>query len=122
MPRMFPRSKRIKDLLRKEMADMLLGEIKDPRIQGLVTIMQVEVSEDLRNAKFFISVFGNESERESVLKGLNKAKGFIRRTLGHRLDLRRIPELHFQLDRSLDDQEKIERLLAGVQTGQQTEN
>lgn len=104
------------------MADMLLGEIKDPRIQGLVTIMQVKVSEDLRHAKFFVSVLGKGAERESVLEGLNKAKGFIRRTLGHRLDLRRIPELHFQLDRSLDDQEKIERLLAGVQTGQQTEN
>jgi ribosome-binding factor A len=103
---MFPRSRRIEDLLRQEMADMLLGEIKDPRIQGLVTIMQVKVSEDLRHAKFFVY----------------KAKGFIRRTLGHRLDLRRIPELHFQLDRSLDDQEKIERLLASVQTGQQTEN
>ncbi len=119
---MFPRSRRIEDLLRKEMADMLLGEIKDPRIQGLVTIMQVKVSEDLRHAKFFVSVLGKGPERESVLEGLNKAKGFIRRTLGHRLDLRRIPELHFQLDRSLDDQEKIERLLASVQTGQQTEN
>jgi ribosome-binding factor A len=122
MPRMFPRSRRIEDLLRTEMADMLFGEIKDPRIQGLVTIMRVEVSEDLCHAKFFVSVFGNGSERESVLKGLNKAKGFIRRTLGHRLKLRRIPELHFQLDQSLDDQEKIEKLLAGVQTGQQKEN
>ena len=114
MPHRFPRSRRIEDLLRKEMADMLLGEIKDPRVQGLVTIMHVKVSEDLCHAKFFVSVLGNETERESVLEGLNNAKGFIRRTLGHRLDLRRIPELHFQLDRSLDDQEKIERLLASV--------
>ncbi|MCK4604597.1 MAG: 30S ribosome-binding factor RbfA, partial [Deltaproteobacteria bacterium] len=70
---MFPRSRRIEDLLRKEMADMLLGEIKDPRIQGLVTIMQVKVSEDLRHAKFFVSVLGKGPERESVLEGLNKA-------------------------------------------------
>jgi ribosome-binding factor A len=122
MPHGFPRSRRIEDLLRKEMADMLLSEIKDPRIRGLITIMQVKISEDLRHAKFFVSVLGNEAEKESVLKGLNKAKGFIRRTMGHRLDLRRIPELHFQLDRSLDDQEKIEKLLASVQTGHQTEN
>lgn len=122
MPHRFPRSRRIEDLLRKEMADMLLSEIKDPRIHGLITIMHVEVSEDLCHAKFFVSVLGNEAERESVLEGLNNAKGFIRRTMGHRLDLRRIPELHFQLDRRLDDQGKIEKLLASVQTGQQTEN
>jgi ribosome-binding factor A len=122
MPHGFPRSRRIEDLLRKEMADMLLSEIKDPRIRGLITIMQVKISEDLRHAKFFVSVLGNETEKESVLRGLNKARGFIRRTMGHRLDLRRIPELHFQLDRSLDDQEKIEKLLASVQTGQQTGN
>lgn len=122
MPHMFPRSRRVEDLLRKEIADMLLGEVKDPRIQGLVTIMQVKVSEDLCHARFFVSVLGSESERKSVLEGLNKAKGFIRRTLGHRLDLRRIPELHFQLDRSLDEQEKIEKLLASMKIDQQTES
>jgi len=122
MPHGFPRSRRIEDLLRKEVADILLSEIKDPRVHGLVTIMQVKVSEDLCYARFFVSVLGSESERESVLEGLNKAKGFIRRILGHRLDLRRIPEIRFQLDRSLDYQEKIERLLASVRTGQQVEN
>ncbi|MFO8239501.1 MAG: 30S ribosome-binding factor RbfA [Dissulfuribacterales bacterium] len=122
MPHMFPRSRRVEDLLRKEVADMLLGEVKDPRIQGLVTIMQVKVSEDLCHARFFVSVLGSESERKSVMEGLNKAKGFIRRTLGHRLDLRRIPEMHFQLDRSLDDQEKIEKLLASMKIDQQTES
>ncbi|MBW1926132.1 MAG: 30S ribosome-binding factor RbfA [Deltaproteobacteria bacterium] len=122
MPHGFPRSRRIEDLLRKEVADILLSEIKDPRVHGLVTIMQVKVSEDLCYARFFVSVLGSESERESVLEGLNKAKGFIRQILGHRLDLRRIPEIRFQLDRSLDYQEKIERLLASVRTGQQVEN
>jgi len=122
MPHGFPRSRRIEDLLRKEVADILLSEIKDPRVHGLVTIMQVKVSEDLCYARFFVSVLGSESERESVMEGLNKAKGFIRRILGHRLDLRRIPEIRFQLDRSLDYQEKIERLLASVRTGQQVEN
>jgi len=122
MPHGFPRSRRIEDLLRKEVADILLSEIKDPRVHGLVTIMQVKVSEDLCYARFFVSVLGSEPERESVLEGLNKAKGFIRQILGHRLDLRRIPEIRFQLDRSLDYQEKIERLLASVRTGQQVEN
>jgi ribosome-binding factor A len=110
----FTRSKRIEDLLRKEIADMLLYEIKDPRVQGLVTIMEVKVSEDLCYADFLVSVFGSDAQKKSVLEGLNKAKGFIRRRFGQRLDLRRIPEIRFQLDRRLDDQEKIEKLLARV--------
>ena len=122
MPHRFPRSRRIADLLRKEMADMLLNEIKDPRVNGVVTIMQVKVSDDLGHAKFFISALGSDKERKSVLRGLNKAKGFIRRTLGHRLGLRRVPELHFQLDQSLDEQEKIEKLLLNARIGNQAKN
>ncbi len=122
MAHRFSRSRRIADLLKKEMADILLSEIKDPRVHGLVTIMHVEVSDDLCHAKFFVSVLGSDAERKHLLEGLNNAKGFIRRSLGHRLDLRRIPELHFRLDRSLDDQEKIVRLLAEVTDSQHSEN
>lgn len=108
----FPRSIRVADLIHKELAKMLLGEIKDPRVQGLVTVMKVEVSSDLQCAKIFISVHGSESRKKSAIAGLKKAKGFIRRILLHRLDMKRIPEFKFELDRSLDAQEKIERLLA----------
>ncbi len=110
----FSRSRRIANLLREEMARMLFGEIKDPRVHGLVSVIDVKVSEDLRKAVFFVSVFGGAAEQESVLEGLNSARGFIQYTLGHRLDLRWVPEVHFELDRTLDSQERIERLLASI--------
>lgn len=122
MPHRFSRSKRVADLLKREMATMLMGEIKDPRVQGLVTVMAVEVSEDLRYAKVFISVMGSEDERASVIAGINKAKGFVRKTIGSRLGLRRVPELQFQLDRSLENREKIEALLAEIHSGEQEAN
>jgi len=110
----FARSRRIANLLKEEMARMLLSEIKDPRVQGLVTVIEVKVSDDLRQASFFVSVFGDTAEQGSVLEGLNSAKGFIRHTLGQRLGLRWVPEIHFELDRTLDNQERIERLLAKI--------
>ncbi|NIA08202.1 MAG: 30S ribosome-binding factor RbfA [Nitrospiraceae bacterium] len=109
-----PRSKRIADLLKEEMAHMLLSEIKDPRVHGLVSVIDVEVSDDLRKAVFFFSVFGDAAEQKSVLKGLNSAKGFIRHSLGQRIGLRWTPEIQFELDRTLDEQERIEKLLAKI--------
>ena len=79
---------------------MLLGEIKDPRVQGLVTVMDVEVSDDLRHAKIFVSVVGDQMQRKAAVDGLTRAAGFVRKTLGSRLDLKRVPELSFRLDRS----------------------
>jgi ribosome-binding factor A len=122
MPHRFSRSKRVADLLKREMAQMLMGEIKDPRVQGLVTVMAVEVSEDLCQAKVFISVMGSDEERASAIAGINKAKGFVRKTLGSRIGLRRVPELQFQLDRSLENREKIEALLAEIRGGEREAN
>jgi ribosome-binding factor A len=122
MPHRFSRSKRVADLLKREMAIMLMGEIKDPRVQGLVTVMAVEVSEDLRYAKVFISVMGSEDERVSAIAGINKAKGFVRKTLGSRLGLRRVPELQFQLDRSQEKREKIEALLTEIHSDEREAN
>ncbi len=116
MPHGYSRSKRVADLLKKEMAAMIMYEIKDPRVQGLVTVMEVDVSEDLRHASVFVSVLGGEPERHKALKGLTRASGFIRKTLGRRLYLKRIPELNFKLDTRIDEQERITRLLekAGI--------
>ncbi len=108
------RHKRVSDLLKKEVASMLLYDVKDPRIGDMVTIMGVEVTGDLRHATFFMSVMGDKAQKESALAGMRQARGFIRRTLGRRLDLKRIPELHFQLDTTLEEQERIEKLLAGI--------
>ncbi len=110
----YARAVRVGDLIKRELAVMLLREIKDPRVQGLVTVMEVRVTDDLRSAKVLVSVSGSEEEKSGALAGLSKAAGFIRHSLGRRLDLRRVPELRFVLDRSLDYQEEIQRLLNGI--------
>jgi len=110
----YSRSERVADLLKEEVARMLLSEVKDPRVQGLVTVISVKVTKDLRHANFSVSVIGGLKEERAAIKGLDKASGFIRRSLGKRLRMRRIPELHFRLDETLKAQEKIEGLLRKI--------
>ena len=90
---------------------MVAGELKDPRIAGLVTVTEVRVSPDLKLARIFVSVLGSEEEHASTLKGLTAAAGFIRRELGSRLRMRRSPELLFVLDRSEEYSQRIDELL-----------
>ncbi len=110
----FSRSERVADLLKKEVASMLLRKVKDPRVHGLVTIISVKVTNDLRHAELFVSVLGGSQEERAAMKGLKKATGFIRASLGKRLHMRRIPELHFRLDETVKAQERIEGLLRKI--------
>ena len=95
------RTLRVNDLLRDELAQ-LVRELKDPRIAGLITITAVETSVDLRHARVFVSVLGKDEESETALKGLEAAAGFLHRQLKAGLTLRRIPELSFMKDESLE--------------------
>ena len=95
------RSERVADLVRKEISEMLIRSIKDPRI-GFVTITRVTVTDDCRSAKIYYSVVGSPEEREQSLEGLNSAKGYIRRELGHRMKLKYTPEIVFQFDPSIE--------------------
>ena len=95
------RSERVADLIRKEISEMLVKTIKDPRI-GFVTITRVTVTEDCRSAKIYYSVVGTLDEREQSMEGLNSAKGYIRRELGHRMKLKYTPEIVFQFDPSIE--------------------
>ncbi len=122
MPYGVPRSKRVADLLKKEMATMIMHEIKDPRVQGIVTVMSVDVSGDLRHAAVFVSVLGDDEVRMNAMAGLKKARGFIRHTLGKRLHIRRIPDINFKLDLTVDAQERITMLLARADHADSAEN
>jgi len=95
------RSDRVADLVRKEISEMLLKTIKDPRI-GFVTITRVEVTADCRVARVYYSVVGASEQVEQSIEGLNSAKGYIRRELGHRMKVKYIPELVFQFDPSIE--------------------
>jgi len=95
------RSEKVADLIRKEISQMLVKTLKDPRI-GFVTITRVAVSEDCRMAKVFFSVMGTLAERERSTIGLNSAKGYVRKELGRRMELRYTPEIMFQFDPSIE--------------------
>jgi len=108
------RHERLAEEIRHEVSIMLAGELKDPRIAGLVTVTEVRVSPDLKQARIFVSVMGTEEEQNSTLKGLLAAAGFVRREIGMRLQLRRAPEVIFLLDRSAEYGEHIEELLKQI--------
>ena len=105
------RTERINDQLREEISALVLREMKDPRIGGLVTITEVEVSPDLSRAKVFVSVLGSDDEKKSTLKALGAASGFLQRELRRRLTLRRMPELAFVADESIEHGARILSLL-----------
>jgi ribosome-binding factor A len=104
------RANRVGEQMKKELGDIISRRIKDPRI-GFVTVTDVEVTGDLQQAKVFISVLGDEEQRENTLKGLAKAKGFIRTEIGQRIRLRKTPEITFEFDESVDYGNRIENLL-----------
>lgn len=107
------RTEQVADLIQEELSQLLEREVRDPGI-GFVTLTDVEVDPDLRNARVFFSVLGDEAATRQSLAALQRAAGFLRRELAHRLDLRYAPELHFVLDRSIEHGQHIADLLRQV--------
>ena len=105
------RNERVAEEIRHEISTMLAGELKDPRLAGLVTVTEVRVTPDLKQARIFVSVVGTEAEQSSTLAGLAAAAGYVRHELTERLQLRRGLEVHFVLDRSEEYGQHIEELL-----------
>ncbi len=112
------RTERINDQLREEISDLLRRELKDPRIGGLISVTEVDVSPDLSQAKVFVSVMGSAEEKASTFKALTAAARFLQRELRRRLTIRRIPELSFIADDSLEHGARILELLQQTQEGQ----
>lgn len=107
------RTDRIADLIRNELASLILRDIRDPRV-SLATISRVEVSRDFSHANVRVSVIGSDEERAEALRGFESARGFLRRELAQRLSLRITPELHFFLDRGAEHSQRISELLDGL--------
>ncbi|WP_456275455.1 30S ribosome-binding factor RbfA [Bacillus sp. AK128] len=112
------RATRVGEQMKKELGEIIGRKIKDPRV-GFVTVTDVEVTGDLQQAKVFISVLGDEEQRQNTLKGLAKAKGFIRSEIGQRIRLRKTPEITFEFDESVDYGNRIENLLAELNRSSQ---
>lgn len=113
------RPNRIAEEIKKEMAQIIRSELKDPRVGGLISITSVEVSGDLRYAKVFITKYGDKDAQNEALKALEKAAGFIRNELGKRIRLRYVPELLFKFDESMEHGAKITAILSQINKKQE---
>ena len=108
------RTRQVGEMLRQELTDIILREVKDPRI-GFMSITSVEVPPDLRSARVFVSVLGTDQERVDTLDALRSAAKFIRFHLKPRLRMRQIPELEFRDDRSMEYAQQITATLREIQ-------
>ncbi len=103
---------RVAELIKREVSQILLSEIKDDRVgAGMVSIVDVEVSSDLQNARIFVSIYGDETAQQQTMEGLASATPFVRREIGQRLSLRRVPTVVFLQDRSLERGSRVLALL-----------
>ena len=108
MPR---RIDRVNELLRSEISHLIARDIKDPRVAGVISITEVIASSDLRSAKVYVSVMGQRANRESALDGIRSAASFLRRELRGRVNLQHTPHLTFVLDDSIEEGDRILRLM-----------
>lgn len=113
------RPSRVAELMKQELSDIISRKIKDPRI-GFVTVTDVQVTGDLQQATVYITVLGDEEQKKNTLTGLAKANGFIRSEIGHRIRLRKTPEITFEFDESIEYGNRIETLLGQLKKNQET--
>ena len=105
-----PRSRRIADQIQRELAELIRLELRDPRVK-LVTLTGVELSRDQSHAKVFFTVLGSESQAEETREGLQRAAGFLRTSLAHRLSTRTVPDLTFAYDESVERGVRLSKLI-----------
>ncbi len=110
----YKRSHRVGDLIREILSEMILRDLGDPRLE-VVTITEVEVTDDLKQARVFFSARGNQLQENAALHGLESAAGLMRKKLGREMRLRYIPELTFKVDHSFEYGSKIDRLIQTIQ-------
>lgn len=109
----YQRTDRISEEVKKHLSD-IIRELKDPRIPLMTSVVSVSVTKDLKYAKAYVSIMGDEETKKEALKGLKSAAGFIRKEIGARVLLRALPEFHFELDNSIEHGAHINELLQSV--------
>ncbi len=117
------RVSRVSSLIKREISQMLLNEIKDDRVgAGMVSITDVDVSGDLQHAKVFVSIYGSPEAKAETMEGLRSSAAFVRRELGHRMRLRRTPEVVFLEDTSLERGDRMLNLLNQISQESKTQD
>lgn len=111
---------RVAELIKREISQMLLSDIKDDRVgAGMVSVTEVTLTKDLQFARVYVSIFGSEAAQQETMTGLQAAARFIRREIGHRLALRRTPEVVFYQDHSLERGTRVLSLINQLQREQE---
>ena len=116
MPKDYPRSRRIAEQIQRELSEIIRLELKDPRV-GMITLTDVEVTQDYSHAKIFFTRLGDAAENTSILKALEHAAGFLRSELAHRMRLRIVPQLHFEYDESVERGVRLSHLIDEAVSG-----
>lgn len=111
------RINRISEEVKRTISDIVQNELKDPRIPSITSISHVEVTNDLSYAKVYVSVLGNDFDRDEAIEGLNSAKGFIKKELSKKIKLRAMPELIFIKDDSIEKSLELDKLIDEVNHG-----
>ncbi len=108
------RMERVNTLMQREISELIQHELRDPRLDEFVSVTEVSVSPDLRHARVFVSSFGGQQKEPQILEALSSAAGFLRSELAKKVRIRRMPELHFQWDNSIEKGDRILRLIDEV--------
>jgi len=108
------RSDRVAEAIRRLISETVHSKLRDPRIKGVVTITRVEITPDLRFAKIYYSVLGDEKKKSLVARGLDSAKNYIRKYIGDSLELRYTPDILFKFDKKVERSAKIDEILEKI--------
>jgi len=112
------RPERVAESIKREMADVLANRMRDPRLSGMISVTDVEVTGDLSIARVYVSVLAEEAERDRAFEALSRSAGFVRHELAPRLGLREMPEIRFELDTSIERGARVEELLRRLASGE----
>ncbi|MCB1917965.1 MAG: 30S ribosome-binding factor RbfA [Rhodocyclaceae bacterium] len=110
MPKEFSRGQRVSEQIRRELADLIRLEVKDPRV-GFITLTDVELSADYAHAKVFFTSMTGREDLDEIMTGLRRASGFLRRELGRRVRIHTTPQLHFVYDQSVEEGARLSKLI-----------
>lgn len=109
---------RINDEIKKEVAEIIRSELKDPRIGAITSVLKVDTTNDLKFCKVYVSILGDKPKKEEVMQVLKNASGFIRKQVAMKINLRNTPEFKFELDESLEYSIRISKLIDEVKKGE----
>ncbi len=113
MPKEYSRSQRVVEQIRRELAELIRLEVKDPRV-GFITLTDVEITPDYAHAKVYFTSMTGAADVPEIMQGLRRASGFLRRELGRRVRIHTTPELHFVYDRSVEEGSRLSKLIDDV--------